>query len=346
MALAFAEAVGNFGSLDGGQELEFGLESCVSRRGKVESTSNFFEDFGLVHSVAPSGVGIITGRMAIKKGLGLIFNNLSIEPYAFSVAKTLQRVVLALNTFADRSRVRFLLGLLIVLGVFSPLAAAQTTGQSKNAPLARPTRSPEMILEISNAMNVADSIRLTMLDANYPPALLNKQIEKLGEELGSIPRGISLYSDEIGTQGGKQSFLRATFAVNNLTDRSRGTVNLQAVARAFDLGEGGISLKYFHVVCVGLKPASDAVGEYVQKGRVEVRTFNGDAESTQYEIALFKDSKDAIVIPMTIEKKVSAPTPEKVPGTGQNYGWILAILAVIGLGSLVYFLTLRVLAAK
>lgn len=228
---------------------------------------------------------------------------------------------------------------------------ATALGQRGPAPvdLFRTVR-PQIAISVRRDPNGsrADLVEATSIDANYPPDQLAEQVIKLGELIGSQPRGLSVARHSVSGADGRFTSVKASFAVDNLIDRATGHLHLTEIARAFAGAAEphrvtGLSLSF-----VGEIPTENTLLAFgSESDPVQIQgDFNPSFKSTEYRVKLNSQDPKAIFIPESKEQ-----IPVKTPSTHGNPGpdllfYGLIIVAAVAAGALVYSVLVRITASK
>lgn len=197
--------------------------------------------------------------------------------------------------------------------------------------------APQVIVNVRKHQMGADMIEVTAASASYPKALLQSQCERMGQLLQSPARGLAVY--ESGTEP-RFKFIKASFATDGLVDRDHGTINLEAVVKAFLGAPAPHAVRSLLVtlegeVPVGKQTLQDFSSDTVRL-KANVSTF---PKGLEYRILALTQDAEKISIPgRYVEPKApEKPSLKKPSGTP---GWLpAALLGVAGLagGALVYF---------
>jgi hypothetical protein len=182
------------------------------------------------------------------------------------------------------------------------------------------------------------------LDEKYPPEVLKQQAEALAKNLGSDLRGYrtEIFRPNSNDPGG---YLRATFAVAGLIDRSKSTLGLQAMAQAFT---GAPSPHTLHTLMVQYEteaPSRETLKQWRDpEGSVLVQADASPQTGIEYRIKLNTQDASKIRIPegAAAQAEKTAPTEKKVPPSRSDWWiWPVILLAAASIGALVYSLLLR-----
>lgn len=200
-----------------------------------------------------------------------------------------------------------------------------------------PSVRPEATILVTEQPNGVEQLDITMLNTKFPKAFLEGISMELGRELGMQPWGTPWYEQRFG-DGRNDKFVKGRIMVNGITDTAIGTVNLQAVARAFAGVPKPFELGAIRLVLPGFQPTAATVRDF-SSTKVAVA---GDIDPSTGELAyliVYKDQDPkSIAIPVRHEAKVPAPeiVRTNAPVSPLLYG--LIAVASVAAGCLVYFL--------
>ncbi|HEY0868326.1 MAG TPA: hypothetical protein VGE01_13155 [Fimbriimonas sp.] len=203
------------------------------------------------------------------------------------------------------------------------------------------TVRPQATVVVRKHSTGSEVVIVTMLDPKYPKSVLKAQAEELAGALGQSAQGLTVYEDFPSPESKDIVLVRAQFGVTGLSDAATGTYRLQPIVRAFAGASDPNTIEGLAVIF-----------EEMPVGKNTVRRFDSDAVAVELSPAsgrigveyriLIKDQNPAkIEIP---ESRPEARTPV-APKTQERTDWIMIVLAVIAalaLGALVYSLLLRV----
>lgn len=247
---------------------------------------------------------------------------------------------------------------LACLGLMSGLAAcwaqpstqgAPPTSQPKGqegAPTSGEINSlfpkPQIVINVREHQFSPDMVTITFLAPDYPEDVLRQQLDRVGSFTGSPPRGLTISMDAVRANT-TNSFLKASFATDNVIDRQAGQLHLERIIKPF-LGA----------------PEPHQISSFLV-------TFEGEAP-TQRTLRLYSSDKvlvsgSASLMPKGIEYKIlvrtqnpnelSIPTEGKPPEPSQTSGsqqlsppfplaaLLLLIAGSAAFGALVYFISVR-----
>jgi hypothetical protein len=202
------------------------------------------------------------------------------------------------------------------------------------------TVKPDVLVIVREHKTGADLVQITLVKSDYPKELLRQQINTLGAELGSDPRGVSIIKKEIGAG---QSFLRAEFGVDGLIERDLPALRLEPIIRAFAGAEGENEIHGINVMLDDIVPVQATVLKWdipdVLKSEAR---FIPVPRGIEYRIQLLSQDPAKITFPEKIQKS-NETTPDTTSEPRDNRVLIISLFCIVGLalGALVYFAMLR-----
>jgi hypothetical protein len=190
----------------------------------------------------------------------------------------------------------------------------------------------------------ADLVVITILKPSYSHQLLEQQIEALGKELKSAPRGVSLADVAVDRDS---SMLKASFAVDGLIERATGTLHVQPIARALALATHQDSLEALLVQFEGETPTSNTLKESFPpelgcRGAEVEGKFTDPSYGVEYRVKFLTHDAQLISIPDSPADRVPAAPSGTGPQKRMDWGLFpLILVAACAMGALVYSLLLR-----
>src|SRR5690349_17446165 len=122
---------------------------------------------------------------------------------------------------------RLLLSALTLCAVSTALAQTLAPAPSDSS---FPAVRPDVVIYVKGHWTGNNLVEITMVDANYPPETLKKQVADLCERLGHPASGLAVTPYTMG-ESAKLKFLQATFGTAGLTD-DEGNANLTPLIQA------------------------------------------------------------------------------------------------------------------
>lgn len=211
------------------------------------------------------------------------------------------------------------------------VAAAQGQGVAPS--------KPDAIIRVQKSSVGPDYVRIQMVPEDYPADLLRSQIEALGRYSGGTPRGLDLQYATTGAkpEGKEGRILTAEFAVDNLINRTAGTLEIEAFAKAFAGAPEPHEVDRLRIMFEGETPIPNVTLASWPGDTAEVEAnFDETIPAVEYSILLKSQDPEKIYIPKTAQeqtKPVEKPSNEK-PKT-EMLPWVIAGAVVVGV--LVYF---------
>lgn len=218
------------------------------------------------------------------------------------------------------------------------LCALSSPQSPTDAPL--PPIHPQLVAYVRQHSSGANLIELSMVEPDYPPDLLQRQINDLCTRLEYPARGLQVYQEELVANNPNLRFLKATFATGNLT-QADGTINLTPLAQAFAGAPAPHTIKGMTVIFDDFMPTKKTLKNYRSpsvsvEGRLDV-----DPPTVEYQIQLLSQNPSEISVhmePPPVERTVSQPSQRTTP---LGLIWGLIIVAGLAAGALVYFVLIR-----
>jgi hypothetical protein len=238
---------------------------------------------------------------------------------------------------------RFLLSLCLFV-----LALSVSLAQTDNEDLFRTLKTDATVRVQRHSMG-ADLVEITLLDPAYPERALREQIAELGAELHSEPRGVAVTAVASRPNDLESTFIKASFAVDGLSNPATGTYRLEPIARALAGGPPGHEIHGILVNFFGLAPGPQTLRTF--GGATAAVTVQGGYSpgpiGLEYRIALHTQNRKLIDIPD------STPSTQVLAANTQpkksDIPWFLYAafgFGAVGLGALVYSVTLRSAAPR
>lgn len=200
----------------------------------------------------------------------------------------------------------------------------------------------QVIINVREHQFSPDMVSITLLSAGYPQELLQKQLDALGSYTGSPPRGLNIYRETIPAKE-PISFLKATFATDNIIDRAAGELHLDRVIKPFLGAPEPHTLSSFLVTFEGEIPNSRTLRLYSTDAVLVSGTASLMPRGVEYKVLAKTQNPEELLIPT----EGKAPTQEQ-PKQEENLAPAIPIAAILMLaagslilGALVYFLSVR-----
>lgn len=211
-----------------------------------------------------------------------------------------------------------------------------------DAPVPDPTLvAPQIIIDVEPAQAGSEIVRLTINSGNYPDELLRQQIDNLSAYTGRQVRVASI-TRQVVDASRDIVFVKAHLGTNNLIDQASGGLNLQAILRSFAGAPEPYTLSSFHISFSGVAPTERTLSTFVLPDRVVVSgSIIELPPSVDYRVLLLTQNPDQIVVPLTHQPEVETPVEEP---PSRPIPWLVIILAAVALiaaGGLVYFVLLN-----
>lgn len=224
---------------------------------------------------------------------------------------------------------------------FCVLISAVAMGQQPERASLFDTIRPDMSIVVKKHPVGADMVEITMLQSNFPEALLQDRANALGAALGSAPRGLTVVKQQLDPNNPKLAFIKATFAVDGLTIPDQGRIRLQPLVQAFTGLPEDASVKGISIIFDGVSPSKNTVQTLATKAVDVEGRINAEPKGLEYRIHIKTSNPAEVEIPDRVEEPKPAPTPSASRGGIPIAFWIALAVAGIAAGILVYSALLR-----
>ncbi len=227
-----------------------------------------------------------------------------------------------------------------IAAVFLLAQAAAGFAQSPDDRLFDSIR-PDVSFVIREHATSADLVEVTALNADYPADLLRRQLQAMGELLGSMPRGLHLFRYQMDPEKPSLTFLKATFAVDGLIDRRRRVLRLSPILKAFAGAPEANRIQGISVLFAGETPNENVVRRFSSEALTAIARVIEQPPGIEYRVALRKQDPKVLDFPDERVEPSTAKEPS-LPQTGPPaYTWVAIGVAGIAAGALVYSLLRR-----
>lgn len=200
----------------------------------------------------------------------------------------------------------------------------------------------QVIINVREHQFSPDMVSITLLSTGYPKELLEQQLGTLGAYTGSPPRGLNIYRETIPAKE-PISFLKATFATDNIIDRAAGDLHLERVIKPFLGAPEPYTLSSFLVTFEGEIPNSRTIRLYSTEKVLVSGTASLMPRGVEYKVLAKTQNPDELSIP-TEGKAPETQTPkteEKLSPAFPIAALLLLLAGSLMLGALVYFFSVR-----
>ncbi len=200
------------------------------------------------------------------------------------------------------------------------------------------TVRPDLTLLVRKHSMGADLVEVTATSAAYKPDELKAQCTRLGEILGTPPRGLRIYAKEVQKDDPRMVFVSASFAVDGLVRVSDGKVALEAIAQAFGPSSAVSGLT---LILSDIRPGPATARKFASSAWSFEARYSSFPAGLEYRVLLSSDEAKDLVLPGSPE-----PTLQKAASGGRSpvdgvAFWSLLALIGASIGALVYFFALR-----
>lgn len=196
--------------------------------------------------------------------------------------------------------------------------------------------APDVVILVKEHQTGSEMVTVTMRRADYPASLLQEQVVRLGTALGSPPRGLYIKPYTVD-ESQKLSFIRASFATDNLIDRANGELNLAELVKAFLGAPEPHTIKSFLVTFEGEKPTENTL-KTLTVGNVRVSANASEMPvGIEYRILSLTQNPDEVSIPKKVERKAEPKPSSATNNSGRAFVVPLLVIAGLAACALVYF---------
>ena len=187
----------------------------------------------------------------------------------------------------------------------------------------------------------ADMVEVTALEPAYPGQLLRSQVEMLGSKLHSIPRGLTVFRNEISPG---MSFTKATFAVDGLIDRTKHLLHISEVVQAFAGAPPPFTVTGMSIIYDGETPSANTPRSFDSRAVSLDSQLSTSPALIEYRVQLLSQDPGSLAIPEVLEQKNDA-APSKAAKAGTDWTlWSLVAISAVAVFALVYSLVLKATA--
>lgn len=206
---------------------------------------------------------------------------------------------------------------------------------------------PQVIINVREHQFSPDLVTVTFLDASYPQDLLKAQLVKLGSYTGSPPRGLKVFTETIQAKV-STSFLKATFATDNIIDRSSSQLHLERVIKPFLGAPEPHQINSFLVTFEGEVPNSRTLRVFSSDFVIVAGSASLIPKGVEYKIYAKTQDPDKLTIPTEGHQPGSAPprADSQLSPAIPLPALLMLIAGSLILGALVYFLSVRLSGGK
>jgi hypothetical protein len=200
---------------------------------------------------------------------------------------------------------------------------------------------PDVTVVIREHSTSADMVEVTMSRADYPPELLREQLERLGAELGSPPRGLNVAVVKMAPNNRNLQFVKATFAVNGILDRAGKRLDIQPILRGFAGAREPFTIDSLLIIFDGERPGPRTVKSHRSDAVEAEAAFVAAPTEIEYHVRLKTQDPAKIEFPPQAPEPTSDAKPsEERSGTPVLFYAALGAGA-LAVGALVYLALLR-----
>ncbi len=196
-----------------------------------------------------------------------------------------------------------------------------------------------MVIHVKKAPSGADYVHIQAVPANYPRDLLWEQCQKVGEGLGSAPRGLRVWYSSLGKlpSGAEVRVLRADFAVDFVINQETGVLRLVPFAKAFAGAPEPHTVRCIAIAYEGVTPREGVTVREVENSAVRVwGSYDPQMKVVEYRIILKTQDPAGVNFPETV---ASGRTNRSENPSTSRKDWRLVVWTSVGavlVGVLVY----------
>jgi len=212
---------------------------------------------------------------------------------------------------------------------------AWTQSEEAQIPFSVP---PQVFVTVTKHQMGSEFVTVTVREESYNPSLLTFQCQQIGKFAGGESRGVEVKGANIGTQG-TSGMIRATFACDNLIDREKNILNIDAIVKAF-LGSPKPMISSFLIQFEGEVAGEQTIrrivnNEYMLEGKNLV-----NPTGLEYRVEVLTQDTRAFTIPGSL---ADVPEVKETVATPKLHPLVIPSLVVglIAASALVYFAVLR-----
>jgi len=215
---------------------------------------------------------------------------------------------------------------------FSLVICLAANGAAQKQPILQ--SRPDVVIWVRKSEVGPDYVRVQMVDADYPPAVFQRQCQAIGQYLGSALRGLDIQSRASGSSpGGKPTtILGAEFAADGLIDRNAGTLELNAFAKAFAGSPAPNSVDSLAIIFENEIPKEGSTLKSWSGESADVTAnFDPNIPMVEYRVALKTQNPDGIKIPKSLKEqtKPALPPSKDKPQSGL-VPWVIGAALLVG----------------
>lgn len=202
--------------------------------------------------------------------------------------------------------------------------------------------APDAIVSVRRLPRGGELVSVGMRSSTYPPEVLRRQLNNLGQILGSGARGVTVRADSFRPGDPAATVIKGSCGVDGLIDRASGALNVQAVAQAFAGVAAPDTIHRLVLSFDGEVPGAKTIQRYTSPGLAVFGRSLGS--SVDYDVELRTQDPTKLVIPdtKTAEAALAAAKqpPKLVSKPADPVVYVLVAVAGLAAGALVYCLIL------
>lgn len=200
------------------------------------------------------------------------------------------------------------------------------------------TVRPEATIVVKRHKMGADQVEVTMEDPNFSPDDLKARVTRLGRELGSEVRGLTVGHYSLAPDNPRLTFLKALFVVDGITQPNGEFIRIQPILRAFVGGVKGLTLQFENVQYQKWTVRTLDTAALSAEARIHTAPIPG----IEYRVLLKTNDASKVEFPDRMPEPKASTTPSETPREDRDYlGWIALGVAGVAAGALVYLALVR-----
>lgn len=248
---------------------------------------------------------------------------------------------------------------LACLGLMSGLAACWAQPSPQGPPPSTPDKTqegpaptsseinslfpkPQIVINVREHQFSPDMVTVTFLAPDYPEEVLRQQLDRVGSFTGSPPRGLTISKDVVRANT-TNSFLKASFATDNVIDREAGQLHLERIIKPFLGAPQPHQLTSFLVTFEGETPTQRTLRLFSNDHVLVSGSASVMPKGIEYKVLVRTQNPNDLSIPT--EGKPQEPnsksSSQELSPPFPLAALLLLIAGSAAFGALVYFISVR-----
>lgn len=200
---------------------------------------------------------------------------------------------------------------------------------------------PDVTIVIREHATSADLVQVTMARPDYPPDLLRQQLETMGRELGSAPRGLNIAVTSLAPNRKELQFVKATFAVNGILDREGQRLNIAPILKGFAGAPAPFTVENLLIIFDGERPGERTVKNHTSDSVDAKAYFVPSPTEIEYHVKLRSQDPAKIDFPAQAPEPTSTKNPSEERSSSPLLFYVALGVGALAVGALVYLALLR-----